>query len=708
MKATMAIPRPMGTSFVLIAFLLVLLLTKAVAGKGVSTLSGNERVNSVRSPRKLAVGDFAIVNEVFRDLELAIEIEDPIEIDVFLGTIVLVLDNLICRKIALGDVLLSYEQPTPTSIDFDLEAIQFDTECAFDFTYDAPFGVDGEASAVLYTNDNFFKFHPLLSQSDAAVPPDEFAITDCVAGIDIVNIVFQGGIVAFILNIIEPVLRTTIANEIEKFACDYAVGLNETVLELLGNFSDFISPYLEPVTAVNPMEPEHAFNKTQLDSNVTLIDFLDPEGSIAFGLDVLLEEAGRILGREQSDPDSPTGTGTDLGVNVLMRSFLLDDDRSLTLNTSGIDSLQTDSISETASTISEVDFRVEQVTIQGIDTFTRFDPFQELGQHTLQGSFAWNYTILDVDLYVALGPPGSDEKVEERISVSIRLDDLEFEFAIFLAIKEESLAGLKIGDLLDSEEILPCFFSTAAAVNVSSLVLSIGTISDPVIENNGSPGLERLINTAIDGLYDLLAELILTAVPGLFQTTLKDLLNDEIAKVLDGPECDPVQSSSETELVDFRDLFLSPSKAKQMGGTGAQPHGDIGGLMRTLIDEQLVAVVPETGRPKINEALIAPLTGLQSGTDGSLVFNATLFEFTENFSVGNSMADALIRASDLRFDNLDTISDPVVILETNSRSGQELDNIAGIGLDARPVRLSARLLIELESASKYRASLSLT
>jgi hypothetical protein len=289
------------------------------------------------------------------------------------------------------------------------------------------------------------------------------------------------------------------------------------------------------------------------------------------------------------------------------------------------------------------------------------------------------------------------------------LDDLEFAFAIFLAINQESLEGLKkISDILKWEEIATCFFSTAEAVNVSSLVLSIGKISDPVIENNGSPGLSRLLNTAIDGLYELLDEMILTAIPGLFQTTLKDLLNDEIAKCLDGSECDPVQASSAMELVDFRDLFLPPSKAKQMGGTGAEPyHGSVA-LLRTLIDEQLFAVDPETGRPKINKALIVPLTGLQSGTDGTLVFNVTLFELGGNFTVGNLVADALIRASDLRFDNLDTTLDPIVLLEPTNRSGQELDNKAGIGLDVRPVRASVRLLIELESAGKCRASLSST
>jgi hypothetical protein len=595
-----------------------------------------------------------------------------------------------------------------STFSIEFKVIQFDTECTFDFTYDSPLA-DGGASAALFTNDNFVNLHLLLSQSDVAVPPDGFVIDGCVAGIEIINIEIQGGgIVGFILNIIEPVLRTTIANAIESFACESVVNLDEPVLELLGNLSDFISPFLEPVTAVDPLGPERAFNKTQLDSSITLIDFLDPKGSIAFTVDVLLEEAGRILGREESDPESPTGTGRDLGVNVLMRDFLLDDGRSLTVNTRGIDLLGSDSMTETADAITEVDFRIEQVTIQGLDTFTRFDPFQKLGQHTLQGSFAWDYTILDVDLYVALGPPDRDEKVEERISVSIRLDDLEFVFAIFLAINQESLEGLKIGDLLELEEIIPCFFSTAEAANLSSLVLSIGTISDPVIENNGSPGLARLANTAIDGLYELLDELIVTAIPGLFQTALKDLFNDEIAKMLDASECDPVQASSETELVDFRDLFLPLSKAKQMGGTGTKPYGDVGVLLRTLIDEQLVVVDPETGRPKINKALIVPLTGLQSGTDGTLAFNATMFEFAGNFSVGNLMADALIRASDLRFDNLDTISDPIVFLEPSNRSGQELDNNAGIGLDARPVRASARLLIELESAGKCRASSSST
>ena len=195
-------------------------------------------------------------------------------------------------------------------------------------------------------------------------------------------------------------------------------------------------------------------------------------------------------------------------------------------------------------------------------------------------------------------------------------------------------------------------------------------------------------------------ELVPTVVPGLFQTTIKNAFNDEISRLMEGSACNPVEASSKDQFLDFRDFFLSAAIAKAKGGSGTKPFGDIGELLRSVIDDELVAVNPETGRPKVNEAVIAPLTGFQSGIDGTLRFNSTLIDAGGTLSIENFIADGRLVLSELRLENLDTVVPPLVIIEPSYHSGQELDNNLTMGLSQRPLRVGARLLVQLDGNGK--------
>lgn len=518
-----------------------------------------------------------------------------------------------------------------------------------------------------------------------------------ISGID-----FSGGIVATFLDLIENSLRSLIANKIQVFLCDYMDDLEVLGMGFLANLTDFVEPYLDPSQVVDPLAEEIAFNKT-VGPNVTLINFKNPKGALGLAVTTVLNEASRLLGEERSDSNSPTGTGKDLGINMLLRDFLLDDDRAFEISTTAFGFLNNGLLLDgEASGISEIEIRIDRVRIQGLDTFTRFDPFELLGDYTLQGSFAWQYMILEVDVYIALGPPGSDQKVEETITVSTRVDALDFSFAALVAINDASLGALSVDNMLQFEDILSCFFSTAESLKLTSLNVSIGSISDPVIQDFESPGLARVLTSAIEGLYELFDDVLVAAMPGLFQTTIKDLVNEQILKLMDGSGCNALKAPrGGSEFVDFRDLFYDSSEARALGGSGSQPYGIITKLLRDLIDDLLIADDPKTGMPKINEELIAPLTHFLSGTYGALKFNGTLFRLKGGFAFGEFVSDVLFKVYDAKVENIDSISSPLVLLLPTNRSGSELDNNVTFGYDKRPFRASARVLLSLQGESKY-------
>lgn len=130
--------------------------------------------------RKLDVGDFAIVNEVFKDAEFAIQVADPIVVGSFLGDTIVNVNNLVCRKMEIGDVTLTYGLPSVTSVAFSMNVIQFDLQCSFDYSYNAPLGIGGSASASLFTDDNSVAVDFLLSQPESTLPPNDLVISNCV------------------------------------------------------------------------------------------------------------------------------------------------------------------------------------------------------------------------------------------------------------------------------------------------------------------------------------------------------------------------------------------------------------------------------------------------------------------------------------------------------------------------------------------------
>jgi hypothetical protein len=53
---------------------------------------------------------------------------------------------------------------------------------------------------------------------------------------------------------------------------------------------------------------------------------------ISSWFDAALQEADALLGTVVDDDASPTGTGSDLGINVFLRDYVLDEDRAFAVD----------------------------------------------------------------------------------------------------------------------------------------------------------------------------------------------------------------------------------------------------------------------------------------------------------------------------------------------------------------------------------------
>lgn len=233
---------------------------------------------------------------------------------------------------------------------------------------------------------------------------------------------------------------------------------------------------------------------------------------------------------------------------------------------------------------------------------------------------------MELDLAVKIKPstnedsiievPNSNSHVSESIKVKFGVDDLNVVAALLVAVDEDRFKALEIGGILHSENILACVATVVHELLLSGFDVSVGGIRHPVLSGFVSPGIDRIVSSAVEAVFEMYesgesmrvgisfvstdlffsltapsisyrlvsaALVLLRAFPSIFQGPFRDIVQEEIlaSEVLNPAEgkCTWLEeASSLDEYIDFRDLFLPPHEAVVLGGSGREPYGDIGEL----------------------------------------------------------------------------------------------------------------------------------
>jgi hypothetical protein len=232
-----------------------------------------------------------------------------------------------------------------------------------------------------FSSPNFDKFPPNHSQAKA-----------CNINIQkITDIQFFGDFLSNIVEIFERFIRDTIEREIEK------VGLRRTWFPgkiLFGRHSGSSQRYLAAIPRIlgpSVTDPLYVEQTTTFPPpELVPLDLLDTENSIGLWFNQALRQVDTMLAATVPDQGGPTGTGRDLGINVLMRdSFLDKKNRALVVNVSSLP-------------IDAVLFQGHRVKILGLDTLTLFDPLDRIGSYTLQSELTLQTLALQFDVSVEI------------------------------------------------------------------------------------------------------------------------------------------------------------------------------------------------------------------------------------------------------------------------------------------------------------------
>jgi hypothetical protein len=151
-------------------------------------------------------------------------------------------------------------------------------------------------------------------------------------------------------------------------------------------------------------------------------------------------------------------------------------------------------------------------------------------------------------------------------------------------------------------------------------------------------------------------------------------------------------------LVDFRDLLLNPVDARWKGGTGSQPYGDLfSSVLRPYLEAQTKPV------SRINEGIIAGLSLAQSGVVGALAWpHLNLWQYIseatkrikEETTLLSSLYNAaVVHVSNLRIYNVDTVAEPLEIL--NVTGWNQLSQSITLKNGTRPLNMTVSILFAI-------------
>ena len=348
-------------------------------------------------------------------------------------------------------------------------------------------------------------------------------------------------------------------------------------------------------------ESDELSAENDLSSSIpTEVELLDlSEGLIG----LLLNETGSYLG---GFIETSEGGAADLGINVLMRSSILDEDGLLTLSLSNSSSMM--------FATEGVELSVSEVRVFGLDSFREFGSLSAIGAQTLQVDFVLGEVAIemDIDLSVLVSDAStstsrSSSSHEEHITARFVLKGLSVDLSFLLAVDLSKLDGMELGPLLFSENILPCMLSTLyTGVNVTKLSMSLSNADPFELKGFRSSGVDDAIASATASLFGEYGDAISAALPALMDIVGRSAINEFLSLDTEGESsksmnvCPDVPESSKDGFVDYRDLFMNATSALGAGGSGDMPYGDMMVLAKRLVDDELVAADPETGLPRVN------------------------------------------------------------------------------------------------------------
>jgi hypothetical protein len=646
--------------------------------------------------RKSAIGDFDEFNELFENASIFLPETFEVSQRVGLANLDMEIMNIKCYDISVGDIAISHDRNNGRNVNVLVNVYQLELKCVMDYKYD--YGIfKGDGWLKLSTDDNlaYTKLN-FASEDFNNLPPGGSSIEECVADIEITNMDFEGDTLSEIIEIFQRLVRGTVERAIGKVACDELGSLGTT---LLGNMLALAGEKVEPYRGdleEKLTDPLYIERNLEIPAGLAALDLQDSENAVSKLFNQALGGVDAFLGTLISDSRDATSTGRDLAINIFLRSYFLDEDRSFTLDADQL-SMASKVVFEGHDRLTETTITLNQVKILGLDTMTRFNPFIDIGRHTLQNELTWDSLSVEFDVNVDIKPSTLEDAIlqdptsqgiSERITVAFGVENADVMASLLLMVDENALGSLELGPLLHTDYFLPCLLSVIHKTQLSGLDIDPKEFNEPTLIGFISPGIDRIVTDSAEAAFAMYAGVLRESLPSIFQTSVRDFVN---SKVIDAfmfdtsktscPVVDPVDGQ-----LDFRKLFDKEGS----------PYGDLPPMLKSLFDSELLTTDFDDGKLRINDVLIAPYTKQQSGEEGNLRFPGSVFALLSETIPQFGMDSVELRAFDPSIKNLNTFVAPLDLLKPNTSNGYVLDNVATMTAGPDSLRFALKGLFALQ------------
>lgn len=579
--------------------------------------------------------------------------------------------NITCTELKVTDFSLSWDitavDDGSSRLDLTAALNEYGMDCLADYGYYSL--INGTGSAIITVADSS------LDTSLAFTNPgtdEEFAeVTGCTAVLEVTAIEFlQPEILEdFFLDFVGG---SDVTSVLGTSFCELLMDPEE-LKALLGD--DSISTTLGDVSKVDPLEAERAL---EVPETVDLVELQGSETWPGWGVAAIVNWVGKNLGKEFTRENDDGVEVVDLLINQLIGDFLYTDEEeeALTLDLTNVIRFEGVGLIGLATVL-----ELDQVSVVGLDTFSSFDNFQVLGNHTVQVDMTIEMVQLRVSGDLLLG-----SEVVERVDVDFSLPDVNATVAVLVAVDEVALGAIPLSAFLDDDTdvALDCLLASVLKLEVADSAVH----SLRILEHD-SLSLQRINGMGIDfGVGNVVADILPNLLEWSNETTTcdpKPFTSNPLTSTADaGP------------FIDFRDLLLEPDQALAFGGVGSQPYGGALASLKTYLTDELLVEDAETGELRINGDLIAPLTEGESGIEGTLELNGTVFTLENSFEGTKVNSDFTFVLKSLRLEELNSFENPTAIADPLRNESFVLDNKVTMG----SLRLNGVVSVSLSTGGK--------
>ena len=630
----------------------------------------------------------------------------------------LLLENLKCDALGLDDIQDTFSSPSRFRSKYNLEINGLDLYCTFEWAFLGGALGEGEekGTGVIFTEDNTLDITLRINKrryswndnNGVAFPPNSLDLRRCRVNLNFVQLRFDGGTRATVLNTINNFVGLQFQKEIRQIFCQQleTITSNNSTTFLKG-IIDEIEPFLETQEKDDILNDMILQQQLLLATGDNVVDFTktDVRSGNLFAVGIELINQYFRGNNDNLNGNVPT-------INSFLQANYLDTEGAWVFNISdyniSIPAIQSLSIEEMDNIDLTVDTTIEFSTlkISGLDTFTNFDILQHIGPQALESIIQLDEFKVEIDILVDVKPYRSDESLpsntelifppqQQVVTASFEIQGISSDFVLVLAIDGHKFDQIQIGSLLNFTNIIPCLASATMYANITEASFLIDNYQLPAFRGLLSKGLDDIVSRLVtnialiygDMLNKHVFEKFLTAkLREEFNTIMEKIMSDSFASC---PAFTPKEQ--ENQFIDFRNIFLSQSDAIAAGASGQSLLGNSSSLIEFI--DTFVTGRNEQGVPHINENIIVPFTKAQSNIPGSLIMEKDRFTMQIPFSFLGIYDDAELHILDFTIENLDTIHYPLQFLSPQIDEPNIIDNMLVIGTDAKPLRLSSEVLL---------------